>query len=323
VKIIHPIQTGESYAFARNAMATRFEIVLPGGDELCLRAMAEEAFNEVERLESLLSPFRPTSEIAHLNARAAQEPVRVSPETFGLLKHAAQLSEETDRAFDITVGALMRAWGFFKGPGHLPDAQTLAAAREYVGMGLLQFDEPEQQIRFTRPGVQIDLGAIGKGYAVGRAADMLREMGVASALIHGGTSTIYAIGHPLDASGWKIAIKDLPACNTNNAPPLATVELCDTALSMSADWGRCFEAGGIQYGHVLDPRTGAPGRRARLAVVIGGSALETDAFSTALLAQGADGIGALGAVRPEMKLLLVTAEGDWYAHQVFHRQKIE
>src|ERR1043165_7465155 len=107
--------------FARNAMATRFEIVLPGENESRLRAAAEEAFDEIDRLEAQLSLFRPTSEIAKINARAATECVRISPETFNLLKHAALLSHETGGAFDISIAPLMRAWGFQNGSGQLPD----------------------------------------------------------------------------------------------------------------------------------------------------------------------------------------------------------
>src|ERR1035437_4201409 len=121
-------------AFARNAMATRFEIVVNGDDPARLRSAAEEAFNEIERLEAQLSLFRPTSEIANVNARAALEPVRVSPETFHLLLHAARLSAETGGAFDITIAPLMCAWGFVNGSGHLPEPENLAAARACVGM---------------------------------------------------------------------------------------------------------------------------------------------------------------------------------------------
>src|ERR1035438_4914031 len=137
-------------AFARNAMATRFEIVLPGDDSTRLRAAAEEAFDEIDRLEAQLSLFRATSEIANINARAASESVRVSSETFRLLEHAARLSSETDGTFDITIAPLMRAWGFVNGAGYLPDVKQLAEARSCVGMNLVQLNAAASSVHFLK-----------------------------------------------------------------------------------------------------------------------------------------------------------------------------
>ena len=196
----------ETVRVARQAMATRFEIVLHGENPVSLRAAGEEALEEIERIEARLSLYRSTSEISHVNARAAREPVRVSPATFRLIEQAARLSAETGGAFDVTIGPLMRCWGFMGGSGQLPSPDAIAEARARVGMHLLELDSKEFTIRFAREGVMIDLGAIGKGYAVGMAGDILREAGVTSALVHGGTSSIYALGHPPDAAEWKVAI---------------------------------------------------------------------------------------------------------------------
>ena len=298
-----------NFTFARNAMATRFEIVLPGDDASRLRAAAEEAFDEIDRLEAQLSLFRPTSEVANLNARAAAEPVRVSPETFRLLEHAARLSADTGGAFDLTIAPLMRAWGFVNGSGHLPEPAQLDAARACVGMNLVQLDTAACTVRFTRPGVMLDLGAIGKGYAVGRATELLREAGITSALIHGGTSTACAIGHPPVAAAWKIAVEYPRTSPDQPAPLLANFELRDEALSMSAGWGKSFQANGRDYGHVLDPRTGEPSSNALLAVVVTKSATETDALSTALLTLGPAGMAAISALRPGLRSIVVAA-GD-------------
>jgi len=296
--------------FARNAMATRFEIVLPGEHHARLRAAAEEAFDEIDRLEAQLSLFRPSSEIANVNARAATEGVRVSVETVHLLEHAARLSAETVGAFDLTIAPLMRAWGFLNGSGHLPEPEALAAARACVGMNLVQLDAAARTVRFLRPGVMLDLGAIGKGYAVGCAAELLREVGITSALIHGGTSTACAIGHPPEADAWKIAVEYPRTSPEQPAPLLANFELRDEALSMSAGWGKSFHAHGRDYGHVLDPRTGEPSRNALLAVVVTGSATETDALSTALLTLGPEGIDQISKLRPGLRALVVAASDE-------------
>ena len=155
---------------ARNAMATRFEILLHGAKEAALRAAGEEALDEVERLEAQLSLYRPASEIARVNALAARQAVRVSPPVFELLKKAQQLHEETGGAFDITIGPLVRCWGFMGGQGHLPAPEELAAARALVGMCHVRLDGDDFSVRFDRAGVMIDLGAIGKGHAIDCAA---------------------------------------------------------------------------------------------------------------------------------------------------------
>jgi len=285
-------------AVARNAMATRFEIVLVGENPSSLRAAGEEALDEIERLEAQLSLYRPSSEIANINARAAREPVRVEPALFRLLQRAWELSEETKGAFDITVAPLMRAWGLMgtkAGRDAPPSRSELAAARACVGMQLVELDPKSFTIRFSRPGVMLDLGAIGKGYAIDQAAELIREAGVAQALIHGGTSTVYAIGGP-----WKVAI------DSDKEDPIATVDLTDTALSVSAVWGKSFRIGDKTYGHVLDPRTGKPVSRALLAAVILPSATETDALSTALLTVGSRGHSHIQALRPAMRSLVLT-----------------
>src|SRR3954471_8743086 len=160
---------------ARNAMATRFEIVLPGENCAALRAAGEEALDEVDRLENLLSLYRPTSEVARLNARAASEAVRVDPELFRLIKRASNLSQETKGLFDLTIGPLMRCWDLLGGDGKIPGRAELEEARAKVGMHLVELNTPGSTIRFKRPGVMLDFGAIGKGYAIERAALVLKE----------------------------------------------------------------------------------------------------------------------------------------------------
>src|SRR5581483_1018628 len=180
---------------ARQAMATRFEIALHGDDEVRLRAAGEMALNEVERLEAQLSLYRPSSEIARLNARGAREAVKVSPSVFRLLQQAQALSCETGGAFDITVAPLVRCWGFMGGSGKMPGADEIAAALAKVGAQHLLLDEANCTARFDSEGAMVDLGAIGKGYAIDCAAEILREAGVTSALLHGGTSSVYGLGH--------------------------------------------------------------------------------------------------------------------------------
>jgi thiamine biosynthesis lipoprotein len=286
---------------ALNAMATRFELVLHGPNPTRLRGAGEAALKEVERLEDQLSLYRPASEIARVNALAARAPVRVSPSVFGLLRHARQLHGESGGAFDIAVAPLVRCWGFMHGTGRLPEPSEIEQARSRSGMAHVMLDEENYAIRFDHEGVMIDLGAIGKGYAIDCAAETLREAGVTSALLHGGTSTVYGLGAPPEAEGWKIAIAAAPGQTCGQT----TVVLRDQALSVSAVWGKSFEAGGKTFGHVIDPRTGWPVNNAVQAVVALPSATETDALSTALLVIGWEGHEAISRLRPDMRTLIV------------------
>jgi len=298
---------------ARHAMATRFELVLHGRDPVRLRAAGEEALDEIERLEAQLSLFRSSSEIAHLNARAAHEPVRVTPSLFGLLQHAQKLSAETRGAFDITIAPLVRCWGFMGGPGQVPSPEDLEEARAKVGMHLVNLDRKELTVRFRRTGVMLDLGAIGKGYAIDRAVERLREAGIEDALLHGGTSTVYALGQAPEGNGWQIAIADprnskspCPVSQFADSASFALVTLRDESLSVSAIWGKFFKVEGRTMGHIIDPRTGQPAATALLSAVVLPSATETDALSTALLTLGPEGYEQVVALRTGMRALVVS-----------------
>jgi len=287
-------------------MATRFELLLYGDDPAHLRAAGEEALAEIARLEAQLSLYRPDSEISFLNARATNAPVPVDPRLFALLARARQLSEETGGAFDITVAPLMRCWGFMGGTGRLPSEEEIAATRERVGMHHVHLDEENFTVHFARPGVMLDLGAIGKGYAVDRAIRLLCDNGISSALLHGGTSTVYGLGAPPEAEAWTIALRRPYAPDSEDH--LARIPLRDAALSVSAPHGKAFEIDGRRYGHVLDSRTGRPTESALLAAVVTRSATDSDALSTALLTLGTDGLSLLTAHHPDARALILPVE---------------
>jgi FAD:protein FMN transferase len=309
---------------ACKAMATRFEIVLWGDDPVRLRAAGEAALEEIGRLESQLSLYRADSEIARVNARAAREPVRVSPGVFQLLERARRLHQESGGAFDITIAPLVECWGFRDGPGLVPDPETLARARDRTGMQWVELDSANSTVRFKREGVRLDLGAIGKGHAVDQAVLILRQAGLLNALIHGGTSTVAALGRPPEAETWKVAIAGVPGAThpagsrlmtaagsdpvaPGLSPPetAALVPLRDEALSVSAVWGKSFQSGGRLFGHILDPRTGQPSTQGLLGAVVLPSATETDALSTALLVLGPGGHRQLARARPDLRTLLL------------------
>ena len=300
-----------SVRLARMAMASRFELVLQGEHETWLRAAGEQALAEIARLDRQLSIYSPASEVSRINARAADGPVSVEPRLFELLRTAKLYSEESNGAFDITVAPLMRAWGFFRGSGKFPDEDALQRARDVTGMHLVHLDESDRTIRFEKKGVLLDLGAIGKGYAVDEAILVLREAGVERAFLHGGTSTSYGLGTPIDGDRWQIAIP-YPGeeSSSDEESVLAVAPLENTSLSVSAVWGKAFEVEGITYGHVLDARAGLPVDGAVLTAVVADSATEADALSTALLVQGRECSDLLGLLRDRICALVLFPSDD-------------
>lgn len=299
------MSAAEPVRLALHAMATRFEVALYGSDQVRLRAAGEEAIREIERVEAQLTFFGTGSELNRLNRDAAKHPVRVDPRLFSLIEHSAELSVRTQGAFDITIAPLMRAWGFVSGAEHVPDALDLEGARRKVGMVSVLMDSTDHTISFDRAGVEIDLGGVGKGYAIERAVEILRENGVESALIHGGTSTLSGIGRPPESQSWQIAVRD----PSGRSKSIARVSLRDNSLSVSAVHGKSFTDGDVEYGHVIDPRTGRPVLRALLAAVIGPGATDCDALSTALLVLGRDGLSLLTEEFPEFSGFIVLPDG--------------
>ena len=259
---------------AVQAMATRFELVLGGDDPVRLRAVGEAAMQEIQDCEAAISPFARSSQIARVNQLAHARPVRVDALTMELLQHCRELHASSGGAFDITVGPLLRALGFRGAPRG--DDRAIAAARSAVGMQHLELDVEASTVQFLRPGMALDLGAIGKGFALDLAAAVLCEHGVQAALLHGGTSTVLALGPPPGLPAWRIAIGPW------EAPPIAN--LVDGALSVSAGHGRQVDG----VGHVLDPMRGTPvDDDCAAAAVLASSATVADGWSTALLVAAA------------------------------------
>ncbi|MDX1932225.1 MAG: FAD:protein FMN transferase [Capsulimonadales bacterium] len=281
------------------AMRTRFEILLCGEDrESDLRAAGEEALEEIVRIESMLTVHRPDGMLHRLNAAAGQGPVRIDFPLQTFLRRALDLSLATDGAFDPTVGPLIDLWRGAGETGAFPSPEEIADCRATVGSDKVRLNDTEGTLALPVQGARFDPGAIGKGYALDRAASLLRETGVRCALLHGGTSSVVAIGAPPGSpDGWPIAVGNPPSDSD-------AVYLTDRALGVSGVHGRTFQAGRRSFGHVIDPRSGYPVDRSGLAACLHPSATVADALSTALLVVGEEGLPALSARFPEARWIL-------------------
>ena len=263
-------------------MACDYEVVAYGPDPEALASAVERALDEVDRIDRLMSHYKADSPLSLLNREAAQGAVAVEPELVAFLAECLRYSHESAGAFDVTVGPLMKAWGFFGGEGRLPEERALAAARESVGYAHVVLDADRSTVRFDRAGVELDLGGIAKGYAVDRAVAVLARAGITAALVSAGGSTVYALGAPPGRRGWEIALED-PLRASKIARRLV---LKDQALSVSGRRAKSFEAGGVVYSHIMDPRIGRPVRDILSVAVVTDTGTAGDALDDAFFVLG-------------------------------------
>lgn len=292
---------------ACEAMATRFEILLYGDDPVFLRAAGEEALGEIARIERKLSYFRADSTISRINRNAASQPVRVDPELFALLENCTRFWRETHGGFDITLSPLFEAWGMRAKAGRQPDETELKALRAQIGMERLILDPSARTVAFEAPGMKLDLGGVGKGFGLELAGRALREAGVESALLHGGTSSVVAIGRPPDGETWKVAIR-LPS-DSSGGEKQRFIPLADTSLSVSTSSGRTFSADGETRGHLFSPKSGEPAAAARLGAVVCRSAARADALATGLATGGESLFAKWKLELPDLPAVLITPDG--------------
>jgi thiamine biosynthesis lipoprotein len=284
---------------SRKAMAGEFEICLPIAIAGEATAAALEALDLVQSLEAQLSFFKPDSDISEINREAADAAVEVEPRLFALLQSAMQLWRDSGGAYDVTAAPLWEAWGFARRAGAIPSPEQLAEARTLVGGQWVELDEAQKTIRLLRRGVRLNLGSIGKGYAVDRAVEHLLAAGVSDFLVHGGFSSVAARGLAAGPAKiettndgtaatstarwpWKIGVKD----PLRDERRLGQVELNDRALGTSGAQFQSFRHRGRRYGHILDPRTGWPAEGLLSVTVLASTAAEADALSTVFYVMG-------------------------------------
>lgn len=262
----------------RTAMACRVEVML-ASDDAADMAAARAALDEADEIESCLTVFRDTSEVTDVNRRAGREAVPVSTALFALVQRAAALHAATDGAFDITSTPISRCWGFLRRDGRLPGDREIASACELVGMPLVILDEAARTIQFARDGVELNFGAIGKGYALDRMGALLRARGAGRALLSAGSSSVLAVGGR--GRGWPVDLRPQRASRR-----VGRLWLRNAAVGTSGAGEQFVEINGRHYGHVIDPRTGRPADGVLGASVVTRDAASADALSTAFLIGG-------------------------------------
>ncbi len=278
--------------FCHEAMATTYEVIIVHDDDRYARQAAAAAFDEVDRLEGELSRFIENSDITRINNLPANEPLRLSLDAFECLQLSSRIYNETNGAFDITIGSLFSCWRNEDGTPRTPSQEELNLARQHTGTGLLQLDEAEHTVQLLASPVQVDLGGVGKGYAVDRMAELLREWSIDIALISGGYSSVLALDAPADTKGWPLTLS-----NPDNRKEI---------LARPSLQGRAISGSGLQKGqHIIDPRTAQPveGKLAAWASVP--DAATADALSTAFMVMSPDEIRQYCSRRPDISAIIM------------------
>jgi thiamine biosynthesis lipoprotein len=283
--------------FSHEAMATTFEVIVVHEDERYASQAAVAAFDEVDRLEHELSRFIENSDIARINSLPANQPLQLGLDTFECLKIAIRVYGQTNGAFDITIGSLLRCWRNEDGTPRNPSPKQIELARLHTGTDLLKLDEAEHTVRLLASPVQIDLGGIGKGYAVDQMAELFREWSINTVLISGGYSSVLALDAPPGTKGWPLTLSH-PG---NRKQILARLHLQNRALSGS----------GIQKGrHIIDPRLAQPVEGKCAAWSSAPDAAAADALSTAFMIMSPDEIKQFCSRRPNALAMIILQEPD-------------
>jgi thiamine biosynthesis lipoprotein len=294
---------GEPYVRESYLMGTKAIVTIYGMRADRADSAAAAGMREMHRIESILSTWRPQSDLSRLNAAPGGEPVRVPSEVIEVLGQAYAFSELTGGAFDVTARPLVRLWGFQGGEPVLPTDEQIEAARRLVGWRKISFDTQGSTVTL-RDGATVDVAGIGKGYAVDRCAAVLRAHGARRALVNLG-GNMRAIGAPPGKNGWTIGIRD----PESEADLIGRLAIRDEAVSTSGNYENFVTIDGRRYGHIIDPRTGRPVDHALAVTVVAPTATAADAFSTGMFVLGPEGSRAVALIDPSIRAVFVLPGG--------------
>jgi len=280
---VEPSSAGTELELVRRSqplLGTYVVITAYGSDRAATHDAVSAAFAEIRRLDALMSLHRADSELAWVNARAAEAAVAVSPELFHVLAMAQEIAQQTDGAFDITAGPLVELWGFLWKEPRLPTAAELEAVRPAIGWRLVELDPECRTVRLRAPGMRLDLNGIAKGYAVDCALEKLQSLGVTRAMVRAG-GDLRVVGVPPGRGHWLVQLEDPRKGGQRIVIPVRA-----SALSTSGNYENYFEVDGHRYSHILDPRTGWPVEGLAACTALAPTCLESDAWATACFVYG-------------------------------------
>lgn len=250
--------TLKRFEFTEHHMGTRFQVVLYASDEDSAKEACRAAFFRIAQLDDNMSDYNPDSELMRLAARAGTGPVRINEDLFRILSQSQQLALMTEGAFDVTIGPLVKLWRRARQDKKIPDLRALTQARDLVGFEKMKLDPKASTAELLLHGMQLDLGGIAKGYAADKALGVLKDHGIARALVDAGGDVVLGLPPPR-RDGWKISIAPLGLFNSlwsSESQPTRNLILHGVAVATSGDAEQFFEIDGKRYSHVLDPRTG-------------------------------------------------------------------
>ena len=298
------------------SMGTVFEATIYAPDKYVAEKTFNDVFQEINRLDYLMSNYKKESVLSELNKNASAEPANCNKELASVIEQSLQYSDITDGAFDITIGPLMKKWGFFKKKGRIPGKEELESVLESVSYKNIIIEEKTikslaknpgtvKTVFFKNPDTRIDLGGIGKGYAVDRAVSVLKQNGISSALINF-AGNIYTFGTPPGKESWVIGLQH----PRESEGLLGTFEIKDKAVSTSGDYEKFFTIEGKRYSHIIDPRTGNPVKGIVSVTIVTGNATRADALSTGVFVLGLEkGMGLIEQL-PDVEGIIVYEDTD-------------
>lgn len=276
-------EAGPTVVVSQEAMACDFSVHLNPGPVSRIE-QSTRALELVSEIETQISVYLPESEISELNRTALERAVPIEESFYRLLRLSAQLSEGTARGFDPTSGPLVSLWRSCRREGRIPLQTEIEEVLKRVGMPGVIFDDSNRSVLFSREGMELNLGSIGKGYALDRAGEVLQLAGVESFLIQGGRSSILAKGPHHVNRGWPVGIRHPLFIERE----IARVLLCDQAMGTSGTGVQSYRVGGRRYGHILSPMTGWPVDTMLTVSVLAPTGAEADALSTGFFVSGVE-----------------------------------
>jgi FAD:protein FMN transferase len=296
----------QPYEAVEPHMGTLFRIKLYAADQQHADTAFRAAFARVAQLDAELSDYLPDSELNRLSTTAVKRPVKISDDLLRVIEASQKLAVQTDGAFDITIGPLSHLWREARKTKRIPDAQAIAEAKEKCGYRKLRLDAAARTVAFDRAGMQLDVGAIAKGYAADEALAVITKQGIRSALVAASGDLAFSDAPP-GATGWKIGIDSL---DDARRPFTRILKLTNRAVSTSGAEEQHLDAGKVRYSHIIEPNSGMGVTRNLTVTVVATKGIDADGLDTAISVVGLERGKALIEQYPDCAFIAVFQKGD-------------